>query len=133
MGAAGTRADNAACESFHASLTRETLQGARRFGGPGACRRRVFRWLTHYNTRRRHSANEQLSPVAYEQRSATLTLAAQPYELVSTFRVGDPGDRFRVCRDGRLTAVSTRNNTLPPDVPIQAQLHLFTAHYAPER
>jgi transposase InsO family protein len=76
MGAVGTSADNAACESFHASLKRETLQGARRFGGPSACRRRVFRWLTRYNTRRRHSANGQLSPVAYEQRSATLTLAA---------------------------------------------------------
>lgn len=29
MGAVGTSADNAACESFHASLKRETLQGAR--------------------------------------------------------------------------------------------------------
>jgi transposase InsO family protein len=28
MGAVGTSADNAACESFHASLKRETLQGA---------------------------------------------------------------------------------------------------------
>ncbi|KUL21364.1 integrase [Streptomyces regalis] len=76
MGAVGTSADNAACESFHAALKRETLQGAGRFGGPDACRRRVFHWLTRYNTRRRHSANGQLSPVACEQRSATLILAA---------------------------------------------------------
>jgi transposase InsO family protein len=77
MGAVGTSADNAACESFHASLKRETLQGARRWDGARACRLSVFRWLTRYNTRRRHKKNGQLSPVAYEARhSATLTLAA---------------------------------------------------------
>ncbi|MFF3879483.1 IS3 family transposase [Streptomyces sp. NPDC001978] len=80
MGAVGTSADNAACESFHASLKRETLQGARRWDGAAACRLSVFRWLTRYNTRRRHSANGYLSPVAYEhqhyQQSATMTLAA---------------------------------------------------------
>jgi transposase InsO family protein len=80
MGAVGTSADNAACESFHASLKREILKGARRFPGAAACRRQVFRWLTRYNTRRRHSANGQLSPVArereYELQSDTMTLAA---------------------------------------------------------
>ncbi len=50
MGAVGTSADNAACESFHAALKRETLQGRRRFDGPAACRRRLFRWLTRLNT-----------------------------------------------------------------------------------
>jgi transposase InsO family protein len=80
MGAVGTSADNAACESFHASLKRETLQGAACYDGARPCRQTVFRWLTRYNTRRRHSANGQLSPVAYErgqqQASAILTLAA---------------------------------------------------------
>jgi transposase InsO family protein len=76
MGAVGTSADNAACESFHAALKRETLQGRPRFDGPTACRRRIFRWLTRFNTWRRHSANGQLSPIAYEQQSATMTLAA---------------------------------------------------------
>jgi transposase InsO family protein len=80
MGAVGTSADNAACESFHASLKREILKGARRFPGAAACRRQVFRWLTRYNTRRRHSANGQLSPVAREQKYElqldTMTLAA---------------------------------------------------------
>ncbi|GGT05044.1 hypothetical protein GCM10010156_73450 [Planobispora rosea] len=66
MGAVGTSADNAACESFHASLKRKTLQGARHYGDAAPCRRTVFRWLTRYNTRRRHSANGHLSPVAYE-------------------------------------------------------------------
>jgi transposase InsO family protein len=68
MGAAGTSADNAACESFHASLKRETLQGARHYGDAGTCRKTVFAWLARYNTRRRHSANGYLSPNEYERR-----------------------------------------------------------------
>jgi transposase InsO family protein len=80
MGAIGTSADNAACESFHASLKRETLQGDHCYNDARSARLTVFRWLTRYNTRRRHSANGQLSPVDYEhkhqQTSATLALAA---------------------------------------------------------
>ncbi|MFE7236601.1 IS3 family transposase [Streptomyces sp. NPDC057596] len=78
MGAIGSSADNAACESFHASLKRETLQGARDYGDRATCRRTVFAWLTRYNTRRRHSANGHLSPNEYEHRhhTAKLTLAA---------------------------------------------------------
>ncbi len=76
MGAIGTSADNALAESFNAALKRETLRGARRYDGVRACRLAVFRWTTRYNTRRRHSANEQQAPIAYEQQSATLTLAA---------------------------------------------------------
>ena len=78
MGAVGTSADNAACESFHASLKRETLQGARDYGDADTCRRTAFAWLTRYNTRRRHSANGHLSPNEYERRhhAAKLTLAA---------------------------------------------------------
>lgn len=77
-GAVGTSADNAACESFHASLKRETLQGAHDYGDSDTCRRTVFAWLTRYNTRRRHSANGHLSPNEYEHRhhTAKLTLAA---------------------------------------------------------
>ncbi|WP_307627253.1 IS3 family transposase [Streptomyces turgidiscabies] len=76
MGAVGTSADNALAESFNAALKRETLRGARRFDGARACRLAVFRWITRYNTRRRHSANGHQAPIAYEQQSATLTLAA---------------------------------------------------------
>jgi transposase InsO family protein len=80
MGAVGTSADNAARESFHASLKREILKGARRFAGAAACRQQVFRWLNRYNTKRRHSANGQLSPLARERehqlQSDTMTLAA---------------------------------------------------------
>ena len=79
-GAVGTSADNAACESFHSSLKREILKGARRFDRPANCRRTVFRWITRYNSWRRHSANGQVSPVEYERQhelpSATVDLAA---------------------------------------------------------
>ncbi|MGW1616699.1 IS3 family transposase [Streptomyces sp. NPDC002285] len=59
---------------------REILQGAHHFDGATACRLSVFRWLTRYNTRRRHSRNGHLSPVAYEhqhdQATANMALAA---------------------------------------------------------
>jgi len=80
MGAVGTSADNAACESFHASLKREILKGARRWPGAAACRSQVFYWINRYNTWRRHRANGQLSPVEYERQhelqSGSLTLTA---------------------------------------------------------
>ncbi len=75
-GAVGGSADNAAAESFNASMKRETLQGAKRWPTARAARLAVFRWATRYNTRRRHSALGQQSPIAYEQRSTTLALAA---------------------------------------------------------
>jgi transposase InsO family protein len=75
-GAAGTSADNAAAESFNASMKRETLQGAKRWPTARAARLAVFAWVTRYNTRRRHSALGQRSPINYEQRSTTLAPAA---------------------------------------------------------
>jgi transposase InsO family protein len=75
-GAVGTSADNAAAESFNATLKRETLQGAKRWPGARAARLSVFRWITRYNTRRRHSSLGQNSPITFEQRTTTLTTAA---------------------------------------------------------
>lgn len=63
--AVGTSADNAAAESFNASLKRETLQGRRSWSGAREARHAVFRWVTRYNTRRRHSSIGQISPIAY--------------------------------------------------------------------
>lgn len=54
-GAVGTNADNAAAESFNATLKRETLQGKKRWSEAREARLAVFRWVTRYNTRRRHS------------------------------------------------------------------------------
>ncbi|MER7490999.1 integrase core domain-containing protein, partial [Streptomyces sp. NPDC126497] len=41
-----------------------------------AARLAVFRWLGFYNHRRRHSTIGYLTPVAFEQRSTTLAIAA---------------------------------------------------------
>lgn len=78
MGVVGSSADNAAAESFNATLKRETLQGRglKRWPTVRAARLAVFSWIGRYNTRRRHSANGQLSPLIYEQRAVSLGLAA---------------------------------------------------------
>jgi transposase InsO family protein len=75
MGAVGSSADNTLAESFFASLKREILP-KRGWPSHRQARLEVFRWLTFYNTRRRHSALGQLSPIAYERRSTMLAAAA---------------------------------------------------------
>lgn len=54
-GPVGTSADNATAESLNATMKRETLQGQKRWNGACEARLAVFRWVTRYNTRRRHS------------------------------------------------------------------------------
>ena len=77
MGAVGSSADNALAESFNATLKREVLQDAACWADETSCRRQVFRWLTRYNTKRRHSWCRYQSPVAYETNyTATLPTAA---------------------------------------------------------
>ncbi len=77
MGAVGTSADNAMAESFNATVKREVLQDAACWSDDLTCRRELFRWLTRYNTRRRHSWCHYQSPIAYEtNHPATLTTAA---------------------------------------------------------
>lgn len=71
MGAVGSSADNALAESFNATLKREVLQDAACWPDELACRRQVFKWLTRYNTRRRHSWCRYQSPLAYETGYAT--------------------------------------------------------------
>jgi transposase InsO family protein len=77
MGAIGSSADNALAESFNATLKREVLQDAAYWPDEITCRREVFRWIIHYNTRRRHSWCRYQSPVTYETGyAATLPSAA---------------------------------------------------------
>lgn len=77
MGAVGTSADNALAESFNATMKREVLQDSAYWSDELTCRRQVFKWLTRYNTRRRHSWCGYLSPSTYEARwAATLPTAA---------------------------------------------------------
>jgi transposase InsO family protein len=77
MGAVGTSADNSLAESFNATLKREILQDHNTWPDQTTCRREVFRWITRYNTRRRHSWCRYHSPNTYETlHPATLPSAA---------------------------------------------------------
>ncbi|MEV0186107.1 integrase core domain-containing protein [Streptomyces sp. NPDC050625] len=69
---------NALAESFWQGLKRETMH-QRLFSTMGQARLEIFQWLTYYNSRRRHSALNYLSPSEFEQqqqRARKLTLAA---------------------------------------------------------
>jgi hypothetical protein len=75
--AVGSSADNAAAESFNAAFKRETLKGRKGWSNEHEARLDAFRWLTRYNTRRRHSRLGQRPPIAYENdlQPAATTLA----------------------------------------------------------
>jgi transposase InsO family protein len=61
-------------ESFNATLKREVLQDNTIWTDEGTCRREVFRWLTRYNLKRRHSYCRYLSPDNYERTLTPATL-----------------------------------------------------------
>jgi putative transposase len=72
MGSIGDAYDNAMCESFFGTLEAELLD-RERFATPGHARLAVFDYIEGwYNPRRRHSALEYLSPVAFERRALSL-------------------------------------------------------------
>jgi transposase InsO family protein len=76
MSPIGSSADNAAAESFNASLKRETLQGRRTFTDEHQARLAAFRWLRRYNTVRRHSRLGHQSPITYENTQPAPTILA---------------------------------------------------------
>jgi putative transposase len=68
VGSVGDAYDNALCESFFATLECELLE-RQRFATQAAARLAVFDYIEGwYNPRRRHSAFDYLSPMAYEKR-----------------------------------------------------------------
>ncbi|GLW03865.1 hypothetical protein Slala05_74950 [Streptomyces lavendulae subsp. lavendulae] len=88
MGRVGTSYDNALAASFFQSLKRELLHG-RRWTSKAQTRLELFRWLSYYNRRRRHSALGCLTPAEFEQQLITTrTLSLAAWNLVST-----PGDQ----------------------------------------
>ncbi len=66
MGKVGSSADNALAESFNATLKREVLRDARCFRSAVHARREVFAWCVRYNTQRRHSYCNYMTPQHYE-------------------------------------------------------------------
>jgi transposase InsO family protein len=70
MGRPGSALDNAVIESWHSTLEFE-LRAVEHFTTKQAARARVAAWIEDYNTSRRHSACQMMSPVNYEK-----TLAA---------------------------------------------------------
>ena len=69
MGSVGDAYDNALCESFFATLECELLD-RQRFASQAIARLAVFDYIEGwYNPRRRHSALDYLSPMAYEKQA----------------------------------------------------------------
>ncbi|WP_329529405.1 IS3 family transposase [Streptomyces sp. NBC_01462] len=78
MGRVGSSYDNALAESFFQGLKRELLHGRRRTSR-AQTRLELFRQLSYYNRRRRHSALGYHTPAEFEQQlitSRTLSLVA---------------------------------------------------------
>jgi putative transposase len=70
MGSVGDAYDNAMCESFFATLECELLD-RQRFPNQVVARLAVFDFIEGwYNTTRRHSAFDYLSPINYERSQA---------------------------------------------------------------
>jgi len=70
MGRVGSSYDNALAESFFQGLKRELLHG-RRWTSKPQTRLELFRWLSYYNRRRRHSALGYRTPAEFEQQLIT--------------------------------------------------------------
>jgi len=68
MSRRGNCHDNAVAESFFQLLKRERIK-RKIYSNRAEARRDVFDYIEmFYNSKRRHSSNDQLSPVEYEKR-----------------------------------------------------------------
>jgi len=66
MGRPGSALDNAVIESWHSTLEFE-LRRLEHFATRAAARTKVSAWIEDYNTNRRHSACQMMSPIRYEK------------------------------------------------------------------
>jgi transposase InsO family protein len=72
MGRTGSALDNAVAESFNSTLEFELLRD-HRFATREQARTAVAGWIDEYNTVRRHSTDNLLSPLDYERTQAQPT------------------------------------------------------------
>jgi putative transposase len=87
MGSVGDCYDNAMCESFFATLECELLDRAP-FRTQAEARLKVFDFIEgFYNTHRRHSALDYLSPIQFEDRAKTPPEAARATRFRRTLGV----------------------------------------------
>ena len=75
VGRIGSSQDNAAAESFWATLKRELVHRCR-FATRAEARRAIIGWINHYNALRRHSSIGNVSPIEWELRCARRQLQA---------------------------------------------------------
>jgi len=75
VGRIGSSQDNAAAESFWATLKRELVHRCR-FATRAEARRAIIIWINHYNALRRHSSIGNISPIEWELRCARRQLQA---------------------------------------------------------
>jgi len=75
VGRIGSSQDNAAAESFWATLKRELVHRCR-FATRAEARRAIIVWINHYNALRRHSSIGNISPIEWELRYARRQLQA---------------------------------------------------------
>jgi transposase InsO family protein len=66
MGRPGSALDNAVIESWHSTLEFE-LRRVQHFATKKTARAKVSAWIEDYNTHRRHSACQMMSPIDYER------------------------------------------------------------------
>jgi len=66
MGRPGSALDNAVIESWHSTLEFE-LRRVQHFATRKTARAKVSAWIEDYNTHRRHSACQMMSPIDYER------------------------------------------------------------------
>jgi putative transposase len=75
VGRTGSSHDNAAAESFWATIKRELISRYR-FASRAQARRLIIAWINHYNAVRRHSSLGNVPPIEWELRYARRQLLA---------------------------------------------------------
>lgn len=75
VGRIGSSADNAAAESFWATLKRELVSRCR-FETRAEARRAIIAWMNHYNAVRLHSSLGYAPPIEWELRFSITQLQA---------------------------------------------------------